>query len=103
MMHPGERPGITWWNRHRFWQLVCIEEPIMQIPPAEPEVPNLPDETNPGPVPPMSPEPHEPEPDPNPLTDPVEPGAPPPLPPARDPFPDPGETPDPNPVRSAGA
>lgn len=70
----------------------------MQIPPSEPEVPNLPDETPPGPLP----EPQEPELDPNPLGDPVPPGEPAPMPPSRDPIPDPGETPDPNPVRSAG-
>lgn len=66
----------------------------MQMPPLEPEIPTLPDETNPGPVPPMGPQPIAPDPDNSPLPD-DEPGHAPTLPPVRDPFPDDGRTPNP--------
>ena len=63
----------------------------MQMPPVE-TVPTLPDETNPGPVPPMGPSPAEPDLEDSPL--PVdEPGESPTLPPGRGPFPDTVEPP----------
>lgn len=59
----------------------------MQIPPAE-NIPPMPDENNPGPIPPMGPDLTEPDEDddfPPPEDD---PGDAPDLPPRRDPFPD---------------
>jgi hypothetical protein len=62
-----------------------------QIPPAEP-IPTLPDETNPGPVPPMGPGEAEPDLEDFPL-DPDDPGQSPDLPPGQSPFPDTVEPP----------
>lgn len=58
----------------------------MQIPPAN-DIPPLPDDTNPGSVPPFGPGETEPDLEDFPL-EPDDPGQSPDLPPARDPFPD---------------
>lgn len=57
-----------------------------QMPPAE-TIPTLPDDTNPGPVPPMGPGEAQPDNEDFPL-DPDNPGQAPDLPPGQDPFPD---------------
>lgn len=58
----------------------------MQMPPAE-TIPTLPDETNPGPVPPMGPGETEPDPEDSPLPG-DDPGENPDFPPGQAPFPD---------------
>jgi hypothetical protein len=63
----------------------------MQMPPVEP-IPPLPDDTTPGPVPPLGPTPEEPDEDDWPLPD-DDPGDSPHLPPSRNPFPDDVEPP----------
>jgi hypothetical protein len=71
------------------------KEARMQFPPTDPDDPGtLPDDTQPGPVPPFGPNPVPPNPENDPIPEPDDPGENPDLPPAREPFPDDGEVPD---------
>jgi hypothetical protein len=58
----------------------------MQMPPTE-TIPTLPDDTNPGPVPPMGPSPTQPDNEDSPLPG-DDPGDDPAVPPGQSPFPD---------------